>query len=87
MAAAASRRAAGRKSIVAPLESTAIQISPPALHPNVGLIHPPGTVCGLQFPAAAFVKLGRIALDPTPDGGVVGGQASFGEKFLDVTIG
>jgi hypothetical protein len=29
----------------------------------------------------------RVALDPTPDGGVVGGQASFGEKFLDVTIG
>jgi hypothetical protein len=62
-----------------------VQISPPAFHPNVGLIHLPGTVCGLQFPTAAL-QFGRIALDPAPDGGVVGEQTSFGEKLLDVTI-
>ena len=28
-----------------------------------------------------------IALDPSPDGSVVGCQVSLGEKFLDVTIG
>jgi hypothetical protein len=32
-------------------------------------------------------SFGRIALDPLPDGGVVGWQSALAEKFLDVTIG
>jgi hypothetical protein len=86
-AAAASWRAGSRKSIVAPVESTAPQVNPLALHPNVGLIHPPGAAGGLQLPAALFVQFGRVALNPTPDSGVVGGDAPLGEEFLDVPIG
>src|SRR5438552_3014264 len=58
-AAAASRRAESRKSIVAPVESTArYKYTHLALHPNVGLIHPPGAAGGLQLPAASFVQFG-----------------------------
>jgi len=87
LAAAASRRAASRKSIVAPAESTArYRVGPLALHPNVGLIDPPGAIGRFQFPTTTLVQFGRIALDPSPDAGVVSWQASLGEKLLDVTI-
>ena len=33
-----------------------------------------------------FIQFRRIALDPTPDGGVVRSQTSLGEKLLHVTI-
>lgn len=36
-----------------------------------------------RFVSSAF---GRIALDPPPDGGVVGGQTSLGEQLLHVTV-
>ncbi len=65
----------------------AVQTSPLALNPNVRLIHPPGAVGRLQLPAAALVQLGRVILDPTPDSGVVGGEAPLREEFLDVPIG
>ena len=64
-----------------------VQVGPLAFHPNVSLIHPPGSVGGFQFAAATFIQFRRIALDPSPDSGVVGRQAALGEKFLDVTIG
>jgi hypothetical protein len=57
------------------------------LGPNVGLIHPPGAANGLLLPAASFVQFGRVALNPTPDSGVVGGDAPLREEFLDVPIG
>ena len=63
-----------------------IQIGPLALHPNVSLIDPPGAIGGFQFPTTTLVQFGRIALDPSPDAGVVSWQASLGEKLLDVTI-
>ena len=31
--------------------------------------------------------MGRVTLDPTPDSGVVGGEAPLREEFLDVPIG
>jgi len=63
-----------------------VEVGPLALHPNVGPIHPPGAVGRLQFPAAALVQFGSIALDPTPDGGVVGGEAPLREEFLDIRV-
>jgi hypothetical protein len=63
------------------------RVNPLGLHPKVGLIHPPEAVGGLQFRAASIVQFGRVALDPTPDGGVVGRDAPLGEEFLDATIG
>jgi hypothetical protein len=64
-----------------------VQVGPLAFHPNVSLIHPPGAIGGLQLLATTLIQFGRIAPDPSPDGGVVGWQAALGEKFLDVTIG
>jgi len=39
-----------------------VQVNPLALHPNVGLIHPPGAIGGLQFAATSFVQFGPVAL-------------------------
>ena len=63
-----------------------VQVGPFAFHPDVGLVDSLGAVGGLQFPTTALIQFGRIALDPSPDGGVVCGQASFGEQFLDVPV-
>ena len=54
------------------------------LIPNT--LHPPGTIGGLQFPTTALIQLRRVALNPTPDGCVVGGQTSFSEELLHVSI-
>ena len=64
-----------------------IQIGPLALYPNVSLIDPPGAISRLQFATTKLVHFRRIALDPSPDGRVVGWKASLGKKFLNVTIG
>src|SRR5215471_11896027 len=64
-----------------------VQVGPLAFHPNVSLIHPPGAIGGLQLLATTLIQFRRIALDPSPDGSVVGSQAALGEKFLDVPIG
>jgi hypothetical protein len=63
-----------------------VQVCPLALHPSVGLVHPPGSVGRLQFAAATFIQFRRVALDPSPDGGMVSRQASFRKKFLDVAM-
>jgi len=55
-----------------------IQIGPLALHPNVSLIDPPGAISRLQFATTTRVQFRRIALDPSPDGRVVGWKASLG---------
>ena len=64
-----------------------VQVGPFAFPANVGLIHPPGGVGGLQFPATAPVQFGSIALDPAPDSGMIRGQSALGQQFLDVAIG
>ena len=64
-----------------------VQVGPPAVHSNVGLVHSPGPIGRLQFPAATLVQFGRVTLDPAPDRGMVSRQASFREEFLDITIG
>jgi hypothetical protein len=64
-----------------------VKVGPLALHPNVCLVHPPGAIGGLQFATTTLAQFRRIALDPSPDSGVVGWQSSLGEKFLDVAIG
>ena len=50
----------------------AVQIGPFAFYADVGLIHPPGTVGGLQLAATTLLEFGGVALHPTPDRGVVG---------------
>ena len=64
-----------------------VEIGPFAFHSNVGFIHPPGAVGGLEFPAAALVQLRRIALNPPPDGGVINWQSALSEQFFDISVG
>src|SRR5271165_1906813 len=87
-AAAASRLADRRKSIVAPLQSTArYKLDPLALDPDVGFVHSP-TVVGRSEPRAqTSFHFWGIPLDPTPHRDVIGVQTSLGEQLLDVPVG
>jgi hypothetical protein len=58
LAATASRVALKRQSIVAPVESTPIQIGPLAGDPAVGLVDSPRPVRVLEFRAAARCREG-----------------------------
>src|SRR5271166_2796380 len=86
-AAAASRLADRRKSIVAPLQSTArYKLDPLALDPDVGFVHSP-TVVGRSEPRAQrSFRFWGIPLDPTLHRDAVGLQASLGKQLLDVPI-
>src|SRR5271165_3085472 len=86
-AAAASRLADRRKSIVAPLQSTArYKLDPLALDPDVGFVHSP-TVVGRSEPRAqTSFHFWGIPLDPTPHRDVIGLQASLGKQLLDVPV-
>ena len=64
-----------------------VQVSPLALYANVSLIHPPGTVGGLQLSATTLLEFWGVALHPTPDRGMVGRYTPFRQEFLDVPIG
>ena len=64
-----------------------VKIGPFAVHANVGFIDPPGAIGGLQFPPAALVQLRGVALNPSPDRGVVNWQAALGEQLFDVSVG
>src|SRR5262249_60599229 len=65
---------------------SAIEVAPATRHPDISLIHPPGTVGGLEFAAAPMVEFRRVPLYPPPNGRVVDRQAALAHKFLDVTI-
>src|SRR5271168_1515116 len=86
-AAAASRLADRRKSIVAPVESTArYKYTHLPLTPDVGFIHPPTVVGWFESPTQTLFHFRAIALDPPPDGDVIGAQAPLGEQLLDVAV-
>jgi hypothetical protein len=71
LAAAASRDADSRKSIVAPVESM-------ALDSNICLINAPGFVGGIELPAQPLVHLGTVTLHPTPDRRMIRCQPALG---------
>src|SRR5215469_17898349 len=78
LAAAPSRRADSRKSMVTPVESDGrIEVTPTALHPNIGFIDTPGFVGRLEMTAQPLLEFRPVALNPSPDRGVVGLQAAF----------
>src|SRR5271165_3034882 len=86
-AAAASRLADRRKSIVAPVESTArYKIHPFALDPDVGLVDAPTVVARSEPRAQTSFHFWGIPLDPTPHRDVIGVQTSLGEQLLDVPV-
>ena len=54
-----------------------IEVTPTALHPNVGFIDTPGFVGRLEMTAHPLLELRPVALNPSPHRGVVGLQAAF----------
>src|SRR5580692_10829528 len=57
-----------------------------ALNPDVGFIHPPTVVGWFESPTQTLFHFRAIALDPPPDGDVIGAQAPLGEQLLDVAV-
>jgi len=63
-----------------------VRIDPLALHPDVGLIHPPTVVGRSEARSQSALNFRAVTLDPPPDGDVVGVQAPLGQQLLDVTV-
>ena len=63
-----------------------IHIGPAAFHPNVGLVHPPRAVGWPQTRPDPLLKLRRIGLDPTEDGGVVDRDAAVLQHEFEVAV-
>ena len=63
-----------------------VQVRPFAFHPHVRFVHPPTVVGRFEPRAQASFHFRGIALDPSPDGDVVGVQAPLGQQLLDVTV-
>src|SRR5215472_13781818 len=61
-----------------------IEVTPTALHANIGLIDPPGFVGWLEMTAQPLFQFGTVTLHPTPDRRVIRLQPALGEQLLDV---
>src|SRR5215472_12154362 len=61
-----------------------IEVTPTALHANIGLIDPPGFVGRLEMTAQPLFQFGTVTLNPTPDRRVIRLQPALGEQLLDV---
>src|SRR5260370_728141 len=88
LAAAVSRLAVSRKSIVCPVESSARYryLSSPFTF-YIGLIDPIALVRRLEMRSAAFVHLGCIGLHPAPNAAGIHLDTTFGHQLGDVLIG
>src|SRR5579864_4785556 len=88
LAAAASRLAVSRNSMVCPVESTApVQIFVFTLDLYIGLVGAVAFIGGFQMGTAPFVQLRCISLHPAPDASGVNGDAAFHQKLGNVLIG
>ena len=63
-----------------------VKVTPLALDPDVGLIYPLTVVGWFESPTQTLFHFRTIALDPPPDGDVIGAQAPLGEQLLDVAV-
>ena len=63
-----------------------VQIHPLALNPDVGFIRPPTVVGWFESPTQTLFHFRAIALDPPPDGDVIGAQAPLDEQLFDVAV-
>ena len=61
-----------------------VEVAPPALDTNVGLIDTPGLVGWFEMTAQPLLQFGTVALDPAPDGRVVRFQAALAEQLFDI---
>src|SRR5882724_8245367 len=91
LAAAVSRLAVNRKSIVCPGESSGIQRPVQILvlyfYVDIGLVDPIAVIGRLQMRSAAFVQLGCIYLHPAPNAARIHLDATFGHQLGDVLVG
>src|SRR5438309_5708548 len=62
-----------------------IQVTPAALHPNVGLVDTPGFVGRLEMAAQPLFQFRTVPLHPSPYRGVVDAQTAFGEQLFDIS--
>src|ERR1019366_7543905 len=85
LAAAASRNADSRKSMVAPVELMArLEVTPTALDSNICLINAPGFVGRLKMTPQSLFQFGTVSLHPTPDRRVIRLQTALGEQLFDI---
>src|ERR1700722_2859576 len=63
-----------------------IEIHPTSLHPDIGLVHPPGAVAHPQMRADPLLKFLGIGLDPTEDRCVVDLDAAVEEHPFEIAI-
>ncbi len=65
----------------------AVKVRPAALHTHVGLIHPPaGRARPAPLPPQAALDLGRVALRPSVDRGVVHTHPALFEHLLELAV-
>ena len=83
MAAAASRSADSRKSIVAPVDDGPIEVTPTALNSDICL-NAPGFVGRLKMTPQSLFQFGTVSLQPTPDRRVIRLQAALGDQLFDI---
>jgi len=55
--------------------------------PNIGFIHAPGLIGGFQMRPSSLFEFRSVALNSSPNGGVIHPQVSLLEKLLDLAIG
>jgi hypothetical protein len=83
-AAAASRRALSRKSMVWPRLS--VQVHPAAFDLQIGLVDPPRAGGRAQMRPHPLLQLRRVGLDPAVDGCMVDRHASVPQHEFQVTV-
>src|SRR5271167_1926855 len=59
-----------------------IEVTPSALHSNIGFIDAPGFVGRLEMTAQPLFQFGTVTLHPTPDGRVIRLQTALGEQLF-----
>src|SRR5215831_623663 len=61
-----------------------IEVTPTALHANIGLIDPPGFVRWLEMTAQPLFQFGTVTLHPAPDRRVIRRQPALGEQLFHI---
>ena len=61
-----------------------VEVGPPALDTNAGLIDTPGLMGWLEMTAQPLLEFGTVALDTAPDRRGVRFQAALAEQFFDI---
>src|SRR5271169_4136437 len=61
-----------------------VEVTPTALHSNIGLIDTPGFVGRLEMTAQPLLQFGTVTLNPSPDRRVIGLQTALGEQLFDI---